>query len=304
MHMARSELSVPASRWDMIGKALGSAADAVFLDLEDSVAPDEKAASRRNVVRAVQELDWGGRPRMFRMNALDTPYFYRDLVDVVEACGHRLDLIIVPKVNRPDDVHVVDRLLTGIEAHGGFANRVGLEVQIETAEGLITCDAIARASPRLATITYGPGDYAASVRIPLVSIGSEDEWDAAYGAHRFHYVMHRILVAGRAGGLRVLDGPYANFRDLEGFRRSCLMARALGFDGKWCIHPAQIPIANEVFVPTAAEIAWARRVIDAYAEANRAGRGAVSVDNKMIDAASIKMAQTTIDQARAAGRLE
>ncbi len=300
----RSELAVPASNWDMVQKAVRSEADVVFLDLEDSVAPNEKVPSRQVVIRAVRDLDWGTKPRLYRMNALDTPFFYRDVIEIAEEVGDRLDLIMLPKVSRPEDVYVVDTLLTQIEANKGFARRIGLEVQIETAEGLINCDLIAKASPRIETIIYGPGDYTASVRIPAVSIGSMDAWDAAYGSHRFHYVMHRILVAGRAAGLRVLDGPFADFRDLDGYRRSCLMARSLGFDGKWCIHPSQVAVANEVFSPTEQEIAWARKVVDAYEVANREGRGAVAVDNKMIDAASIRMAQTTLDQATVAGLLE
>ena len=299
----RSELAVPASNWEMSEKAIASEADVVFLDLEDSVAPSEKVASRQNVIRAVRELDWGSKPTLFRMNALDTPFFYRDVIEIAEEVGDRLDLIMVPKVNRPEDVYVVETLLTQIEANKGFGRRIGLEVQIETAEGLINCDRIAKASSRIETIIYGPGDYTASVRIPSVSIGSMDEWDAAYGSHRFHYVMHRILVAGRAAGLRVMDGPFADFRDPEGYRRSCLMARSLGYDGKWCIHPSQVAIANEVFSPTEQEIAWARKVVEAYEVANREGRGAVAVDNKMIDAASIRMAEGTLEQARVAGML-
>ncbi len=302
--LERSELAVPASNWDMIAKAVTSEADVVFLDLEDSVAPNEKVASRANVIRAIKELDWGTKPRLFRMNALDTPFFYGDLVDVVEAAGDQLDLIMQPKANRPEDVYVVETLLTQIEAHKGFNRPVGLEVQIETAEGLIHAPQIAKASRRIETLIYGPGDYTASVRMPAVSIGSMDEWDAAYPGHRFHHVMHGILVAGRAAGIQVMDGPFADFRDLEGYRRSCLLARSLGFDGKWCIHPSQVAIANEVFSPTEQEITWARKVVDAYEIANREGRGAVAVDNKMIDAASIKMAQVTLDQAAAAGLAE
>ena len=301
MRVERSELAVPASNWEMVQKAVGSPADFVFLDLEDSVAPNEKVASRQQVIQAVNELDWGGKPTLYRMNALDTPFFYRDVIDIVETAGARLDLIMVPKVNRPEDVYVMDTLLTQIEINQGFTRKIGLEVQIETAEGLINCDAIAKASPRIETIIYGPGDYTASVRMPAVSIGSMDEWDGAYPGHRFHYVMHRILVAGRAAGLRVMDGPFADFRDLDGYRASCLRARSLGFDGKWCIHPSQVAIANEIFSPTAQEVTWANRVIEAYEVANREGRGAVAVDNKMIDAASIKMAEVTLAQARAAG---
>jgi citrate lyase beta subunit len=299
--LERSELAVPASRPDMIAKAVASAADVVFLDLEDAVAPDQKTEARQHVVRAVRELDWSAKPRTYRVNGLDTPFFYRDLIDVVEAAGDRLDLVIVPKVNRPADVYVVETLLGQIEANHGFDRPIGLEVQIETAEGLQNCDRIARASRRIEALIFGPGDYAASVRMPLAAIGGTDEWDAAYPGHRFHDAMHRILVAGRAAGLRVIDGPYADFRDLEGLRQAAMRSRALGYDGKWCIHPAQIDVVNDVFSPTEAEVAWATRVADAYDAAQGAGSGSIALDGKMIDAASIRMARVTLDQARAAG---
>lgn len=301
MAVQRSMLAVPGANWRMIEKALASAADTIFLDLEDAVAPDAKATGRETVIRALRELDWGSKPRIFRMNALDTPFFYRDLIDIVEAAGDRLDRIIVPKVNRPEDVYVVDTLLTQLEAHRGIRHRIGLEVQIETAEGVINCERIATASPRIAAIVYGPGDYSASVRMPSTAIGALDAWDAAYPGHRFQYVMHRILVAGRAAGILVIDGPFADFRDPEGCRRSAMIGRTLGYDGKWCIHPGQIDIINEVFSPTEEEVAWAERVIAAYEAATAEGRGAITLDNQMIDAASIRMAQTTLDLARAAG---
>jgi citrate lyase beta subunit len=293
MRIARSELAVPASNPRMIDKALVSAADVAFLDLEDAVAPTEKTSARANVIAALRDKDWHGKPRAMRINALDTPYCYRDLVEVVEAAGDRLDLIIVPKVNRPEDVSFVATLLGQIEEHLGIAARIGLEVQIETAAGLIECERIA-ASPRVEAINLGPGDFAAAVGMPATRIGVPDEWDATYPGHRWHYAMSRILVAGRAAGIRVVDGPYADFRDEEGFRRSCRVARALGFDGKWCIHPDQIAIANEVFTPSETELAWARRVVDAYAAATDGGLGAISLDGKMIDAASLRMAERTL----------
>lgn len=301
MRLERSELAVPASNWRMIETAAASDADLAFLDLEDSVAPDAKTQARANVIKAFTELNWRGKPRVFRMNALDTPYFYRDLIEIIEGATGRVDLIVVPKVNRAEDVYVVDTLLTQVEAVAGQTTPIGLEVLVETAEGLINCDRIARASSRVEAIIFGPGDYTASLRIPAVSIGTPDEWDAAYPGHRFHYPMHRLLVAGRAAGLRVVDGPFADFRDLQGFRAASLLSRALGFDGKMCIHPSQIAIANEVFSPSQDEIAWATRVVTAYAQETREGRGAIAIDNKMIDVASIRMAETTIERARAAG---
>ena len=304
MRLERSELAVPASNWRMIEKAAASDADLAFLDLEDAVTPDAKPDGRANVTRAFSELEWSNKPHVFRMNALDTPFFYRDLIEIVEACPNSVDMILVPKVNRAADVYVLDTLLTQIEANAGQSEPIGLEVLIETAEGLINCESIVKASPRVESIVFGPGDYTASLRIPSTSIGTPDEWDAAYPGHRFHYPMHRILVAGRAAGIRVIDGPFADFRNLEGFRASCLLARSLGFDGKMCIHPAQIPIANEVFSPSEQEIEWASRVVSAYQEATGQGQGAIQIDGKMVDVASIRMAETTLHRARAAGLMK
>jgi citrate lyase subunit beta/citryl-CoA lyase len=279
----------------MAEKALASAADAVFLDLEDAVAPDSKAAARRDVVSALKELDWQGRLKLYRANALDTPYFYRDLIGVVEEAGGALDAIIVPKVNRPEDLHVVSTLLSQLElAMDLEKGRIKIEAQIESAEGLVNAGEISRATNRLTALHFGPGDFAASVSMPQSSIGVMDEWDEAYPGHRFHYAMQSIVVAARAAGLRVLDGPVADYGDEEGLRRSCLIARSLGFDGKWCIHPAQIEIVNEGFSPTAREVDWAKKVVAAYEEANVASSGSVSVDGQMVDAASIKLARNTL----------
>jgi citrate lyase subunit beta/citryl-CoA lyase len=280
----------------MAGKALASAADSVLLDLEDAVAPDEKADARKQVVHALKELDWRNRPTLYRANALDTPYFYRDVIEVVEEAGDRLDSVLIPKVQRPEDLHVAAALLSQIELAVGLEpGKVKIEAQIESAEGLVNVDAIARATERLEALHFGPGDFAASLRMPNRSIGVMDEWDEVYSGHRFHYAMQRIVAAARAAGLRGVDGPVADYRNEEGLRESCLVARSLGFDGKWCIHPAQIETVNEVFSPTDKEIEWARKVVAAYEEANVAGTGAISVEGQMIDAASIKMAQNTLD---------
>jgi citrate lyase beta subunit len=295
MKVARSLLAVPATRWKMAEKALVSAADAVFLDLEDAVAPDSKAAARGDVVSALQELDWRGRPTVFRANALDTPYFYRDLIEVVEQAGDSLDAVMIPKVNRPEDLHVVSTLLSQLElAMDLDRGKIKLEAQIESVEGLTNVDSIASATGRLEALHFGPGDFAASVSMPQTSIGVMDEWDEEYPGHRFHYAMQRIVVAARAAGLRVLDGPVADYGDEEGLRRSCLIARSLGFDGKWCIHPAQIAVVNETFSPTVKEVDWAKKVVAAYEEANATGSGSVSVDGQMVDAASIKLARNTL----------
>src|ERR671911_703396 len=295
MKAARSLLAVPATGRKMAEKALASAADAVFLDLEDAVAPDSKAKARKTIVCALKELEWRGRPTVFRANALDTPYFYRDLIEVVEGAGDSLDALMIPKVNRPEDLYAVSILLSQLELATELENgRIKIEAQIESAEGLANVDSIANATDRLTALHFGPGDFAASVSMPQTSIGVMDAWDEVYPGHRFHYAMQRIVVAARATGLRVLDGPVADYSDEEGLRRSCLIARSLGFDGKWCIHPAQIGIVNETFSPTARDVEWAKKVVAAYEEANATGSGSVSVDGHMVDAASIKLARNTL----------
>jgi len=295
MKVARSLLAVPATRRKMAEKALASEADAVFLDLEDAVAPHNKAAARGDVVAALKELDWCGRPGLYRANALDTSYFYRDLIEVVEQAGDSLDSIMIPKVNRPEDLSAVSMLLSQLElAMDLEQGRIEIEAQIESAEGLTNVDSIASATSRLEALHFGPGDFAASVSMPQASIGVMDEWDEVHPGHRFHYAMQRIVVAARAAGLRVLDGPVADYGDEEGLRRSCMIARSLGFDGKWCIHPAQIAVVNETFSPSDREVEWAKKVVAAYEEANATGSGSVSVDGHMVDAASIKLARNTL----------
>jgi citrate lyase subunit beta/citryl-CoA lyase len=279
----------------MIEKGPSSGTDLFFLDLEDAVAPNEKESARGNVVRAINELDWRGRPTMYRMNSLDSPYFYRDVIEVVEQAGGKLATILVPKVEAPRDLHALDTLLTSVELSAGFEpGKVKLEAQIETSRGVTNVDGIALATPRLEALHFGPGDYAASVRMPQTSIGTADEWDEVYPGHRFHYAMCRIIVAARAADLRVVDGPVADYRDEEGLRK----ARSLGFDGKWCIHPAQAETVNEVFSPTEREVEWAEKIVAAYEKAGAGGVGSISVDGKMVDAASIKMARNTLDLAR------
>ncbi len=300
----RSELSAPASSWRKIERAIASPADVALLDLEDSVAPSEKEASRRNVINAVRELDWGTKPPAYRVNGLDTEFFYLDLIEVVEAAGDRLSLIVVPKVNRPEDVVVVDTLLYQIELRMGFEpNKIGLEAQIETAAGLVNVERIAGASPRLRALNFGPGDFAAGIHMPVTAIGTAGPWDELYPGHRFHYPMSRIAVAARATGVRAIDGPVADYRDPGAFRTSCLLARSLGYDGKWCIHPDQVPIANQVFSPSDEEIAGARRVVDTYQEALREGSGVVSMGGTMIDSASIRLAEVTLELARRIGMI-
>jgi citrate lyase beta subunit len=296
--LERSMLFVPASRWSMIEKAATSIADAVCLDLEDSVAADEKTASRANVIKAFTEIDFGRRQRMVRINALDTPFAYRDMVDVIEGAGDRVDLIMVPKTGSAEDVGFVDTLLTQIEMGCGLARRIGIEAQIETADGFLWLREIAQSTPRLEALVFGPGDYAASMHIPTQGIGESDSYDDAYQGHRWHSVMHAIVAAARANGLRCLDGPYGGYKDPAGFERSCRTARALGFDGKQCIHPNQLSTVNAIFSPTKEEVARAERVVQSYEQATVGGHGAVGVDGKMIDSASVRNAKVVIEQYR------
>ncbi|MHB8646266.1 MAG: HpcH/HpaI aldolase/citrate lyase family protein [Thermomicrobiales bacterium] len=292
--LERSVLLVPASNPRMIEKAAASTADAVCIDLEDAVAPSEKEASRAHVIHALTHLDFGDSLRMYRMNALDTPYAYRDLIEVVEAAGDRLDCVVVPKVERAEDVYVVETLLRQIAMAKGFANTIGIEVQIETALGCVNANAIAACSAQVEAILYGPGDYAASLQMPMDSIGALDSSDALYPGHRWHAIMQTVVVAARAYGKRCIDGPYAPFRDMEGFEKVCEIARVMGFDGKWAIHPSQIETLNRVFSLPEPQVTWAQRVLDAYEDAMRAGKGAITVDGKMVDAASLRVARAIV----------
>jgi len=294
---SRSVLICPASDARKVARAVASNADLAILDLEDAVAAGGKAGARASVVAAFRDLDWGRKPRAWRVNAVDTAWCYRDLIEVVEAAPELADLVVVPKVADPAQIAFVDSLLGGLEAATGRTRPIGIEVQIESAAGLANCRAIAAASPRLEALVFGPGDFAASVGMPLAVIGTPDRWDVAYPAHRWGYAMHEILVAARARGLRAIDGPYAAFRDLDGLRCSCETARALGYDGTWCIHPDQIAVANEVFSPTPDEVGHARATLAAYERSVAEGRGALALDGVMVDAASLRMAEATLARA-------
>ena len=296
--LTRSQLYVPASKPAMIQKAAASAADAVCIDLEDSVTLAEKASSRANVIHALKEIDFGRRIRMFRINALDTPFAYRDLVEVVEAAGDRLDVVMIPKAGSARDVEFVDTLLTQIEAHIRLTRPIGLEAQIETASGFLHAAEIAGASPRLEALIFGAGDYAASMRMPSSAIGEADEHDEIYPGHRWHAVMHTIVAAARANDLRCLDGPYAGYTDAAGLARACQIAVAMGFDGKQCIHPAQLAAVNATFTPSLEEVTKAGAVLKAYEAAAAAGQGAATHDGRMIDAANLRMARTILERHR------
>jgi citrate lyase subunit beta/citryl-CoA lyase len=289
--LTRSMLFVPGGRPTMIEKAAGSEADAVCIDLEDSVPADRKGEARANTIRAFRELDFGRRLRMFRINALDSPFAWRDLTEIVEAAGDRIDLVILPKANRPRDVEFVETLLAQIGA-----TQIGIEAQIETASGFLYAREIAQASPKLEALIFGPGDFAASMQMPLSSIGEFDENDARYPGHRWHAVMQTIVAAAHANGLRAMDGPFAAFPDPAGLEQSGTIARAMGFDGKQCIHPSQLNTINHLFSPTEQEIAHASRVMQAYEAAAASGRGAVTLDGRMIDAANLRMARVVLER--------
>lgn len=301
--LERSVLLVPGSNWEMIQKTAASAADAVCIDLEDAVAPEEKEASRTKVIRAFQELDFGAKLKMFRMNGLDTHFAYRDIIEIVEAAGDWIDLIVIPKVNCPQDIYVVETLLGQIESYKKYSRPVGLEALIETALGCVNIREIAACSTRLEGLVYGPGDYAASARMPMESIGEMDEHDAIYPGHRWHHIMQSIVSAARAYDKRAIDGPFAGIRNIEGLRQAGQIGRAMGFDGKWCIHPGQVETVNQIFVPSEKEINWARLVLEEYEAALKDGRGAIRVKGKMIDVASLRMCRAIVERAKLAGLL-
>jgi citrate lyase beta subunit len=290
----RSMLFVPGSRPAMIAKAAASAADAVCLDLEDSVLPGEKGAARGTVVRALQEIDFGRRVRMVRINSLDSEFAEADLTEVLESAAERVDLVMVPKVASAADVAFVDTMLTGVEDGRGLPRRIGIEAQIESAAGFLYVREVASASARLESLIFGPGDFAASMQMPSTAIGELDAYDAAYPGHRYHAVMQTIVAAARANGLRCMDGPYAGYTDAAGLVRACQIACALGFDGKQCIHPAQLATVNAAFSPSEEEVARASALVRAYESAIAEGRGAASYQGRMIDAASLRMAQVIL----------
>jgi citrate lyase subunit beta/citryl-CoA lyase len=296
--LQRSELAVPGSNPGMFQKALDGEADYIFLDLEDAVAPGDKEQARKHVIRALLDLDWRGRGKTIsvRINGIDTHYMYRDVVDVVEQAGHRLDTILIPKVGVPADVYMVDAMVTQIEEAAGIPHRLGIDVLIETALGMANVEAIAQSSPRLEAMHFGVADYAASCRARTVVIGG---LNPDYPGDQWHAALSRMIVACRAYGLRPIDGPFGDFKDPDGYRLAARRGAALGIEGKWAIHPSQIALANEVFSPPPAEVDRARRILVALEEAARDGKGAAQLDGRMIDAASARMAQNVVNTAAA-----
>ncbi|MBI2969130.1 MAG: CoA ester lyase [Gammaproteobacteria bacterium] len=292
--LQRSELAVPGSSPGMFEKAAKSEADYIFLDCEDAVIPDDKPQARKNIIAALNELDWREKTLSVRINGLDTHYMYRDVVDIVEQAGARLDTVLIPKVGNPSDVYMVDCLLSQIETALGLKKRIGIECLIETALGGANVMSIAQSSRRLEALHFGVADYAASLRARTVSIGG---LNPDYPGDQWHAALVNVVTACRAYGLRAIDGPYGDFNDPDGYRDAARRAAALGYEGKWAIHPSQIPLANEIMSPPEPEVSRAKRILAALEEAARAGKGAAQLDGKMIDAASERMARNIVRQA-------
>lgn len=299
----RSNLAVPGSSPKMLDKARGLPADQVFMDIEDAVAPLAKPEARSNIVAALNEGGYDGKVRAVRVNDWTTQWTYADVVEVVEGAGPNLDCIMLPKVQTAEQVVALDLLLTQIEKANGFeVGRIGIEAQIENALGLINVDAIATASPRVETIIFGPADFMASINMKSLVVGENppgyDTGDA------YHYILMRILMAARAHDLQAIDGPYLQIKDVDGYKRVAGRSAALGFDGKWVLHPGQVDAANEVYSPKQEDYDHAEMILDAYdyyTSAAGGAKGAVMLGDEMIDEASRKMAIVIAAKGRAAG---
>jgi citrate lyase subunit beta / citryl-CoA lyase len=303
MRSRRSNLAVPGSSTKMLDKARGLPADQVFMDIEDSVAPLAKPDARKNIVAALNEGGYDGKVRSVRVNDWTTQWTYADVVEVVEGAGPNLDCIMLPKVQTAEQIIALDVLLTQIEKSQGFeVGRIGIEAQIENAMGLINVDAIAAASPRVETIIFGPADFMASINMKSLVVGEQppgyDVGDA------YHYILMRILMAARAHDKQAIDGPYLQIKDVDGYTRVASRSAALGFDGKWVLHPGQVEAANEVYSPRQDDYDHAELILDAYdfyTSAQGGARGAVMLGDEMIDEASRKMATVIAAKGRAAG---
>ncbi len=296
--LQRSELAVPGSNPTMIEKAATSAADYVFLDCEDAVAPPDKEQARKNIIQALNDIDWKGKGKTVsvRINGLDTHYMYRDVVDIMEQAGSKLDTILIPKVGVPADVYTVECIVSQIEEAKGLKNKVTTEALIETPLGMANVEAIAAAPSRLEAMHFGVADYAAFNKARTVVIGG---LNPDYPGDQWHFALSRMTVACRAYGLRPIDGPFGDFSDPDGYTAGAKRAAALGIEGKWAIHPSQIELANAVFSPQPKEVERAERILEALKEAEAQGKGAASLDGKMIDAASEKMAKNLLATASA-----
>ena len=297
----RSELAVPATSRQFFEKAARGPADSIFLDLEDAVAPSRREEARANAVAALHEVDWGTKTVSVRVNGLTTPWAIADIVAVARC--PRLDMVLVPKIETAGDIVFVDRLLTGLELEQPREKPLGIEILIETTKGLANVEAIAAASPRLEGIIFGVGDYSIELENFDIVFGAPnpDYQVAGAGNDQWHFALARIANACRAYGLRPIDGPFTNYGDPDAYRQSAIRARALGFEGKWAIHPSQVAIANEVFSPTTAQVDWARRIADLMAAEAAKGSGAIGMDNVLIDRAHVKLSEKILARARLAG---
>lgn len=311
----RSELAVPATSEHFFEKAARSAADVIFLDLEDAVAPHMKAQARKNAIAALNEINWGDKSMAVRVNSLDTPWALRDIIEIVSHCP-RLDLILLPKVGTPFDVQFVDTLIQGLEHEQGRENKVGIEILIESTLGLSHVEQIAASSDRLEAIIFGVGDYSIDVQSfdtvfgvpnPSYSILTNSDEQGNRQRHwndQWHYALARIANACRAYGLRPIDGPFTNYQDPDGYRASAARAAALGYEGKWAIHPSQIALANDVFTPSQSQITWARKIVSAIEALEKEGKGALGLDGVLIDFAHQKLATRILQKASTAERAD
>jgi len=302
--LRRSTLSVPANRHKMVRKAFTLPVDQIMLDLEDSVPLGEKEEARRQAVAALKDGDWGKRVRSFRMNAMDTPFAYRDLIDVVEAAGDRLDVVVVPKVEDAAEIKAIDYLLAQMEMAKGLENLLGIEASIETAKGMLRVEEIAFASPRLEALVFGVADYGASMTMMSKGVSGHGDAEEFYPGHRWHFPLSRMAMAAKAAGLAAIDAPYGDYKDSEGLERSCILSASLGFDGKWAIHPGQLSVINNVYSPSMEDVERCQAIVRAYEEAGRGGRGSLAIEGKMVDAASIRIARAVCAQWEAMERRE
>ena len=292
--LQRSELAVPGSSPEMFEKALNSKADYIFLDLEDAVSPMDKISARQNVIKALKEINWRekGKTISVRINSPDTHYMYRDLIDIVEEAGEKLDTILLPKAGTASDVYMMDCLLTQIEESKKLDNRIGIECLIETALGMSNIKEIAKSSNRLEALHFGVADYAASLRARTVVIGG---LNPDYPGDQWHHGLSQLVMTCRAYGLRAIDGPFGDFNDPDAYIEAAKRGAAIGIEGKWAIHPSQIELANKVFSPPSSEVTKAKRILEELDKAAKAGKGAAQLDGRMIDAASARMAENIVN---------
>ena len=305
----RSELAVPGVRTELFEKAAKSQVDVVFLDLEDAVAPDDKPQARKNTIMALNDVDWGNKTMSVRINGLDTHYMYRDIVDIIEQTGERLDLIMIPKVGNASDIYAIDMLVTQVEDAMGRKKKIGFELIIETAAGMANVDKIASASKRNESLHFGVADYAASTKARTTKIGGphpdygvltdiiEGEERNFHWGDMWHYAVSKMVVAARANGLRPIDGPFGDFSDPDGYMAQANRSGVLGCEGKWAIHPSQVELANRIFSPSDEDVNRAKKILLAMEEAQAEGKGAVALDGRLIDIASIKQAENLVQKA-------